>query len=162
MAIAYGAALIAAQRAGSPVGHSRPLLQRMSPADLGVRVHDPRTGRSSVDVVVPRNTPLPASQTRTYYTHRADQSRIVLEVIQLCGPDDPPLSLGHFAFPISNPRKNHPLEVTLAYDQSGIAKGVAREPDSGSEARQEFASEAVVEETSLAQRELLDSVRLSE
>jgi hypothetical protein len=38
---------------------------------------------------------------------------MVFEVVQVRGPGDEPVSLGHFAFGLERPRKNHPLEVTL-------------------------------------------------
>jgi hypothetical protein len=113
MAIAYSAALIAAQRSGSPAGKAPPLLQRVSGFDLGCRVFDPVTHQPTVDALIARNTPFPARRTITYYSNRADQARLILDIVQVKAPGEATISLGHFAFPIDRPRKNHPLAITL-------------------------------------------------
>ena len=130
-AVAYGAALFAAERSGFTGAKGPTLLQRVSGFDLGCRVFDAVTRQPTVDTVIPRNTPIPARRTLTYYTNRADQARIILDVVQAKGPLEPPVSLGHFAFPVDQPRKNHPLEITLGYDEHGMVSVVARDPDSG-------------------------------
>jgi hypothetical protein len=119
MAIAYGAALIAAQRSGSPSGKAPPLLQRVSGFDLGCRVFDPATSQPAVDAVIARNTPIPARRTITYYTNRADQARIILDVVQVKAPGEPPASLGYFAFPVDRPRKNQPWKSRSATTSMG-------------------------------------------
>jgi hypothetical protein len=59
MAIAYGAALIAAQRTGSPAGKAPPWLQGVSGFDLGCRVFDLVTRQPAIDTLIARNTPSP-------------------------------------------------------------------------------------------------------
>ena len=162
MAIAYGAALIAAQRSGAPAGKAPPLLQRVSGFDLGCRVFDPATRRPAIDTVIARNTPIPARRTMTYYTNRADQTRIILDVVQVKAPGESPTSLGYFAFPIERPRKNRPLEITLGYDEHGMVSVVARDSDTGREVQREFSSSSYPRDRILAQKALLDSVNLCE
>jgi molecular chaperone DnaK len=162
MAIAYGAALIAAQRSGSPAGKAPQLLQRVSGFDLGCRVFDPSTGQPAVDTLIARNTPIPARRTITYYTNRADQARIILDVVQVKAPGEPPISLGHFAFPVDRPRKNHPLEITVGYDEHGMVSVMARDPDSGREVRRDYTGSAHPMDRILAQKALVESVRLCE
>jgi molecular chaperone DnaK len=128
-AVAYGAAAIAsrARRPDAPA-----VMQRIASHDLGLRVWDKASGRPGVQVLVQRNTPLPARHTTTIYTTREDQTRIVIEIVQSKGEE--PSSLGNFAFgPIAAPRKNYPLELTVAYDVEGIVKVTARDPRTGQE-----------------------------
>jgi molecular chaperone DnaK len=162
MAIAYGAALIAAQRSGAPAGKAPPLLQRVSGFDLGCRVFDPATGQPTIDTVIARNTPIPARRTITYYTNRADQSRIILDIVQVKAPGEPPASLGYFAFPVDRPRKNHPLEITLGYDERGMVSITARDPDAGREVKHDLAGTDHPMDRIVAQKALLESVRLCE
>jgi molecular chaperone DnaK len=161
MAIAYGAALIAAQHAGAPAGQAPPLLQRVSGFELGCRVHDPATRQLTVDTVIARNTPIPARRTVTYYT-QPDQARIFLDIVQVKAPGEPVISLGQFAFAVDRPRKNHPLEITLGYDERGMVSVVARDPDTGREVTREFTGSPHPMDRILAQKALLDSVPLSE
>lgn len=158
MAIAYGAALIAAQRSGSAAGPAPKLAQRISGFDLGCRVFDAVTGQMKVDTIIPRNTPVPTRQTITYFTNRPDQGRIILEIVQVKGPDELPTSLGHFAFPIERPRKNHPLEVTLGYDDQGLVSVVARDPETKREVKRDFTGSAHPLDGIAEQRALLQSV----
>jgi len=160
MAIAYGAALIAAQCSGSPAGKAPPLLQRVSGFDLGCRVFDPATRQPAVDKLIARNTPIPTRRTMTYYTNRADQARIVLDIVQVKAPGEPPIRLGYFAFPLDQPRKNHPLEITLGYDEHGMVSVVARDPDTGREVKRDFTGSAHPMDRILAQKALLENVRL--
>ena len=162
MAIAYGAAVIAAQRTGSPAGKAPPWLQRVSGCDLGCRVFDPVTRQPAVDTLIARNTPIPARRTITYYSNRADQARIILDIVQVKAPGEAAISLGHFAFPIDRPRKNHPLEITLGYDELGMVSVVACDPDTGREVQRDLAGSAHPMDRILAQKALLVSVPLRE
>jgi molecular chaperone DnaK len=120
MAVAYGAALIAAHNAGAPAGGSLRLRQRITGCALGFRVIDPKTRHPTVDTIIAKNTPLPVQKAATYYTNRADQKRMVFDVIQVKNAGEQPLSVGSIAFLIDRPRKNYPLEVTLGYDERGL------------------------------------------
>jgi molecular chaperone DnaK len=125
-AVAYGAAL-----------HARKLttgrdsvLQRVATADLGIRVADPvRRGVHTLHTLIRRNTPLPARVSATFYTTRDDQTRMVFDIAQQKGSEEPIESLGHFVFgPISHPRRNYPIELELAYDIEGLVTVTARDP----------------------------------
>ena len=137
-AVAYGAALIAEQRRRQLAGEECDTqLQQISAYDLGIRVADKQTGQPAVEVLIPRNSPIPARQGTTFYTTRADQTRMVIEVVQQRAPGVEEKSLGYFAFgPIDKPRKNYPVEITLAYDLDGLVTVTARDPDSGQEIEQ--------------------------
>lgn len=138
-AVAYGAALLAEARAGSPA--TQPLLA-VAPYHLGLRVRDPSTGKPRVEVMVKRNSPLPARHTATFYTTRADQTRLVFDVVQSKGEGDVVASLGFFAFaPLRKPRKNYPVEVTLAYDAEGLVRVAAKDLLTGEALEREMTSD---------------------
>ena len=96
------------------------------------------------------------------FTNRADQSRIILEVVQTRSPSETATSLGYFAFTIESPRKNHPLEVSFAYDEQGLVSVFARDPETGREAKRDFTSSPLPSERILYQKSLLDAVDLCE
>ena len=52
----------------------------------------------------------------------------MLEFVQKRGEAGEEFSLGHFAFgPIQNPRKNYPVEVTVALGRDGLVRVTARD-----------------------------------
>lgn len=135
-AVAYGAALIAEAHAAG--AGNEPTIA-VAPYHLGIRVRDPATGADRIEALVKRNTPLPARHTATFYTSRADQTRIILDIVQSKGPADPVHSLGVIAFgPLRRPQRNHPVEVTLGYDAEGLVRITARDPVSGEALEREF------------------------
>jgi molecular chaperone DnaK len=163
MAVAYGAALLAAQRAGAPTGAAPRLRQRITGVDLGFRVFDPVRRAATIDVVIARNTPIPVRKTTTYYSNRADQKRVIVEVVQGRGEGGAAASLGHCAFLLERPRKNHPLEVILGYDEHGLVTVIARDPDTGQEVKRAFDGPGAQNTgPPLSQRDLLSRVRLCE
>jgi molecular chaperone DnaK len=140
-AVAFGAALLA-QRWGKDNG-AQALVQPVTGAELCLRVWDRRLNRPGLETLVARNTPLPLAYARTFYTHRDDQTRIVLEFVQRRGEPAEEFSLGHFAFgPLANPRRNAPLEVTAAIGRDGLVKVTARDPASGREIAHSLQEEA--------------------
>ncbi len=126
-AVAYGAALIADQRNTA----SAKTLQCISAYDLGVRARNPETAEPMVQVLVKKNMPVPAAESTTFYTTREDQPRMVIEVIQQKTEGQQEKSLGYFIFGIDAPRKNYPIEITLAYDLEGMVKVTAKDPETG-------------------------------
>ncbi|MBY0398930.1 Hsp70 family protein, partial [Myxococcota bacterium] len=161
-AVAFGAALVAAQRAGE-IGGAR-LRQQVTSYELGMRVWDRKQNRPGVQPLIPRNTPLPARHAAIFYTTRPDQTRMILELTQTRGEGAEPMSLGHFAFgPIASPRKNYPVEVTVAYDGEGLVRVAARDPNTGSAMERMLdASEGGASLERKGQRDLVTSVRINE
>lgn len=136
-AVAYGAALLAEQLFADTKASAH--LQQICSHDLGIRAIDPDTRQPAVRTLIARNTPVPASQRLTFYTTRADQARMIVEVVQVHGEGAARTenSLGHFAFgPIETPRKNYPIEIELGYDVDGMVSARAFDPASGKEIRQ--------------------------
>ena len=133
-AVAYGAAIVARSRLAQEAGRGGGNLVPVSAYHLGIRVRDEK-GQASVKVLVKRNTPLPAQATHMFFTHRAEQERMVVEVVQtreLATGDVEENSLGRFSFgPLLKPRLNYPVRISLAYDQSGLVRVQARDEDTG-------------------------------
>jgi molecular chaperone DnaK len=160
-AIAYGAALIAAQQSGSSTVKIPSLRQRVSGFDLGCHVRDRSTGQLTVHTAIPRNTPIPCHQTVTYYT-QPDQPEVLLDIVQRKASGEPAISLGRFTFAVDRARKDHPLNITLGYDEHGMVSVVARDPDTGREIERDFNGSTHPTERILAQKALLESVHLCE
>jgi hypothetical protein len=80
--------------------------------------------------------------------------------VSVSGIVDVVASLGAFAFgPLSRPRKNYPVEVTLAYDAEGLVRATARDPLTGEVIARDLASEERPDLLRIRRsRELLDSV----
>jgi len=125
-AVVYGAALIAQQRDKQS---SNSNLQRISAYELGIRARHPETGQPMVQVLVKKNMPVPAAESTTFFTTRDDQPRMVFEVVQQKGQAEQEKSLGYFIFAIAEPRKNYPVEITLAYDLEGMVTVTAKDPE---------------------------------
>jgi len=158
-AVAYGAALIAEQRSNS----NRTDVQRISAYELGVRARNPKTGEPMVQVLIQKNIPIPAAESTTFYTTRDDQPRMVFEVIQQKGASEQEKSMGYFIFSIELPRKNYPVEVTLAYDLEGMVKVTAKDPETGKVLEQIMDEDGqAMASALLEQKKWLDLLRINE
>ncbi|MFS7961781.1 putative Heat shock protein 70 family [Helianthus anomalus] len=77
-AVAYGAAVMAAKVSGSSDKSVQDVVLRdVTPLSLGVAVRG-----KLLSVVIPRNTSIPTSNSKTYYTTHDNQSVIAIEVYQ--------------------------------------------------------------------------------
>lgn len=141
-AVVYGAALYANQLAGKNT--DTPLLkQGCASQSLGFMVKDPKTGQILFSPLIHRNSPLPVSAKRTFFTSHANQHRLILELAQAESVNAPPKSLGHFIFGgIKNPRKNYPVEVTLDYNVDGTIVARAYDQVTGQEMEHTVANPA--------------------
>lgn len=158
-AVAYGAALIANQRNNSDAN----TLQRICAYDLGVRARNQETGEPMVQVLVKKNMPVPAAESTTFYTTRDDQPRMVIEVVQQKSAGEQEKSLGYFIFGIDEPRKNYPVEITLAYDLEGMVKVTAKDPESGKVLEQIMDEDGqAMSENLMQQKEWVETTRVNE
>ncbi|WP_144391570.1 Hsp70 family protein [Pleionea sediminis] len=129
-AVAYGAAVLAQQLY---LGAHKKKVQTISSQALGIRVKN-SDGQPSIKTLIEQNTPLPAQEKLTFYTNRADQKRLIIEVVQTQGVTEE--SLGYFAFAIEKPRLNYPIDILLSYDIEGIVTVTATDPETGHEFQQ--------------------------
>ncbi len=101
---------------------------------LGLVIKDHRTLDYRNDVVIPKNTRLPASVTKTYQTALEDQRAIAFHVVQGDAPDpDACSTLGRFIvsdLPAGRPAGVR-VKVTFSYDATGRVHVSALDVESG-------------------------------
>jgi molecular chaperone DnaK len=128
-AVAFGAAIAAARRAGSGAQFE---IRHATTADLCLRVWDRQRNVTALETLVAKNRPLPAEHTRAFFTSSPDQTRLVLQLVQRRGDPAEEFVLGSFSFgPILSPRANYPVEVTASVGRDGLVKVTARDPATG-------------------------------
>jgi molecular chaperone DnaK len=139
-AVAYGAAIHASQLAGeAELYHIPPELRGVSGYGVGVRTLDTATGRVGVDTLIKKNMPLPVRITKTYYTSRPNQERIVLDFVQFRDAREATISLGQLIVgPLNAPRPNYPVEVTTEYREDGTVAVQAYDAQTGVELQHVF------------------------
>ena len=97
---------------------------------LGVMVRSRRHGQKVNNILIPRNSPLPASCRRTFLTNKESQTRVRIPVLEgevrdargctevgLCTIDRLPANLP----------QGSPVEVTISYDTNGTVRVQAEE-----------------------------------
>lgn len=119
-AVAFGVALLAERQFGNRENIAPPLRQSVSSNQLGLRMLDPQKRRPYFEVLVERNTPLPASTSREIYTAHAEQDHVAIEVLQRKDEHTPPEMLERMRFgPLPQRGANYPVRITLGYDSVG-------------------------------------------
>ncbi|HNU94483.1 MAG TPA: Hsp70 family protein [Bacillota bacterium] len=96
----------------------------------GVLLVDSKTGHDINEIMIAKNSPIPASRTATYYVHEDGQSSVELVVLQ--GEDRNPANcneIGRVVLPLggSKPR-NYPIDVTYEYDSNMIMHATIKDP----------------------------------
>mgnify|MGYP000120109830 CR=1 FL=1 len=121
-AIAYGAAILA-NEAHTESGAVIKLKQSIASNNLGLRTLNPKTGQSEVEVLIERNTPLPKTVTKTFYTNRIQQENMAIELLQAKQVDDEFESLGNFNVgPFENDQEHMPIEIEITYGRDGVVR----------------------------------------
>ncbi|GAB4574422.1 MAG: molecular chaperone DnaK [Anaerolineae bacterium] len=125
-AVALGAAIQGAILAGDIRDI---LLKDIAPLSLGIRKEG-----GLVETFIPRNTPMPCTETRIVTTAEDNQTRVVIAVYQ----GERPLAEGNrllAKFALDNippaPRGVPKIEVTFTLDQSGVLTVSARDVNTG-------------------------------
>jgi molecular chaperone DnaK len=162
-AVAFGAGILANRRRREACSDGEPVVRPISSYDVGIRVSGRAGSSPGFHVLLPRNAPLPAKNVASVYTTRADQQRIVVEVLQRKNAESPVCSLGNFDFgPIRRPRRNYPVEITLAYDIEGVVNVSARDPQTNeSMSASMVTEEGVLDSVLLEQRGWLQEMRIN-
>ena len=149
-AVALGAALFAAQRQLERGGAvmlepaARDYLEQLSVTDvaahsLGISAFETAQGRQRpvMAPLLPRNTPLPFAAERTFFTMRADETRIVIPILE-GESSDPDLCRRVGAVVIdqlpSGRPAHQPVNVTMSLDRDGILRVSATDVITGAEA----------------------------
>lgn len=143
-AVAFGAALHAAQLTGDAQRFDvPPEFRGVTGYCLGVQAIDAQTGRVRIDTLIRQNMPLPIKVTKTYYSSRGDQQRIVLDLVQFrTGEESQAVSLGQLVVgPLPSPRPNYPIEVTVEGLEDATIRVQALDAQTGVELQQTFGRE---------------------
>jgi molecular chaperone DnaK len=119
-AVAYGVALMAENQFGNRENIAPPIRQSVSTNQLGLRMLDPVRKKPYFEVLIERNTPLPAIQTRNIFTSHENQDIITIEVLQRKDEQSTAETLELLNYgPVLTPGKNYPVRVALGYDKAG-------------------------------------------
>jgi molecular chaperone DnaK len=105
---------------------------------LGIAVRDPTTDRYANSILIPKNTPLPVSQTEIYRTHDENQRKVRVRVLEGEASDaDACRQIGVFDVEDLAPNlpKGSPIEVSCRYAADGRISVVGKDLTSGSSAR---------------------------
>lgn len=131
-AVAHGAAIYAGMLSRLAAGQRPPLsVVNVNSHNLGVLGIEPDTGRPRNRVLIPRNTPLPASQRKKFKTYQDNQPNVAVKVVE--GGD----SSGQHATQIGKCvvrdlppglPKGTPVEVAFRYQPNGRLLVEARLP----------------------------------
>lgn len=141
--IAYGAALLAEQFHGQKKTAAPPLKQQVTSNELGLRIFDPKERKPVFHAMIEKNVPVPAAIKQTFYTQKADQTSLTIELLQRKDPFTPPETLGQFAFgPLSKPGVNHPVAIEVGYDGTGRVAITATDGRTGESVAREFSKQA--------------------
>lgn len=162
-AVAFGAAMRAAQVSGEAAGFQLPPeLKGVTGYHVGVRTVDP-SGLVNVHTLIKKNMPLPTSIQKTYYTTRHDQNQIVLDFVQYADDPEKAFGLGQLVVgPLAAPRVNYPIGVKVEYKEDGTVGVVARDAETGEELEQSFGGDPRGDVSYLAdQRKALHSILMT-
>ena len=139
-AVAFGAALRATQLTGDAEKFAvPPEFRGVTGYSVGVRAIDPQTGRVTIDTLIKQNMALPAKASKTYYSTRPNQERIVLELVQFrTGEERDAVSLGQVVAGLPSPKQNYPIEVTVENREDGTVRVRAWDAQTGVDLQQTF------------------------
>ena len=144
-AVAHGAAL----RAGLLIARTqgRPAtfhIKNVNSHSLGVVGVDPKTKRRRAGILIPRNTPIPASAKRTFRTQKANQKSILVQVVEGENPSpDDCTQIGRCTIrglPRNLPARS-PIHVLFQYRPNGRLKVRVSLPNTETRLETEFARE---------------------
>ena len=139
-AIVSGAALHSCQLDGkAELFDLPPELKGVSGYNLGVKILDPKTGRTKIDILIRKNIPLPIEATKRYYTSRPNQKFMTLEFVQFIDSDSEKIGLGNLSIgPFEIAQQNYPIEVSVKNMTDGTIQVKAYDPQMGKELKQTF------------------------
>jgi molecular chaperone DnaK len=124
-AVAHGAALYANLLLREKLPHAGPpqfSVTNINSHSLGIVGVDPQTGRKRNQILIPKNSPLPASVGRVFKTHKNNQRDVVVTVVE--GESERPEACAQVGvFKIANLPQNlpagTPVEVRYSYQTNG-------------------------------------------
>ena len=131
-AVSHGAALYAGMILGKQ-GHSGAItIGNVNSHDLGVLAMDPKTGKPRRQIMIPRNSSLPAKKEVRFRTHEDNQANVRIDVVE--GGDDRGINATQIGKCIvddlpGGTRKGTHVDVTFDYGTDGRLTVHARLPE---------------------------------
>ncbi len=122
-AVAFGAALRAGQLWAQHRGDPPPFtIRNVNSHSLGVVAREPATRRQRNAIIIPRNTPLPASAKRVFRTQKVNQRSVLVQIVEgESASSEACAQLGRCAvrdLPADLPSQT-PIEVRFRYLENG-------------------------------------------
>ena len=162
-AIAGGAAMHVCQLDGKAERFKiPPELKGVSGYNIGIRSIDSSSGKIKIDTLVKKNLPLPLSVTKTYYTTREAQDKMLLDFVQFIDKTSVPINLGKLKIDLDpDTTQNYPVEVTVENNINGTVNVRAFDPRSGRELKQSFGIENRESSYLFSQKALVNNIRIN-
>ncbi|MBW7960581.1 Hsp70 family protein [Patescibacteria group bacterium] len=111
--------------------------------NIALRAVNPETGRTVMDILIPKNRPIPVKIKRTYYTAPNSGGRMRLELLQFIEEQEAKtlgvLNVG----PLPTNKANYPIEITIEYTEDGIIVLQAYNAETGLELEKTFGKEGM-------------------
>jgi molecular chaperone DnaK len=140
--VAHGAAIYAGLILAAESGTKPKMsVRNVNSHNLGVLGIEKATGRPRTHVMIPRNTPLPATKAARFVTHRTNQNSVVVNVVEggdASGQDSTPIGKCAIRDLPPNLPAGSPVEVVFRYGADGRLTVKARLPDLKQEATSEI------------------------
>jgi molecular chaperone DnaK len=111
--------------------------------NIALRAINPDTGRTVLDIIIPKNRPVPMKIKKTYYTAPNNGGKMRIELLRFIEEQDVKtlglLNVG----PLPTDKPNYPIEVTIEYTEDGIVILQAYNPETGLELEKTFGKEGM-------------------
>ncbi len=162
-AVAGGAAMHVCQLGGiADKFKIPPELKGVCGYNLGIRSIDSVSGRIKIDTIINKNTPLPVTACKTYYTTHPMQEKMLLDFVQFIDKTTNPVSLGNMVISLMHGvSKNYAIEVTVEYTINGTVNVRAFDPNSGKELIQSFGNSGKESNFLYTQKALVNSISIN-
>lgn len=146
-AVVYGAAIYARMLSGKDQpGNNMDIpseLKGVTGYNLAVRAIDSESGRTILDIIIPKNRPIPLKVKKTYYTGPNNDGKMRIELVQFIEDNDVKtmgiLNVG----PLPTHEANYPIEITLEYTEDSVVVLQAYDPKTGRELEKTFGKEGM-------------------
>ncbi|MEO1524238.1 MAG: Hsp70 family protein [Planctomycetota bacterium] len=121
-AVSHGAALYAGMILGKTAGGESITIGNVNSHDLGVLAMDPKTGKPRRQIMIPRNSSLPAKKEVRFRTHQDNQANVRIDVVE--GGDDRGINATQIGKCVvddlpKGTRKGTHVDVTFDYGTDG-------------------------------------------
>jgi molecular chaperone DnaK (HSP70) len=111
---------------------------------VGIKIRNPKTGEYQIKEMIKEMTPMPdASRKVVFYTSNDTQTRMRFEIVRTDADGEwAEESLGQLVYgPISNPKRNYPIEMSISFNEDGVIVTRALDRNTGEEVEKRFESQ---------------------